>query len=105
MDYNSDIWFIYINENKLHLNIIVQFSATITEIISKWRVASLQLPAKYLQLPAVMIGQTETLIGRICLHKHKRSDLDAAGEMSTKPKRRRFWLYVFDLSSGYMSLT
>ena len=44
-----------------HLNIIVTFSLIFTKITMKWRVAPLQLPTKYPQLSAVLIGQIETL--------------------------------------------
>ena len=44
------------------MNIIVSFSIIFVKIIIEWGVASLQLPAKYPQLPALLIGQIQTLI-------------------------------------------
>ena len=43
-------------------NIGLTFSNIYQNITIKWRVASIQLPAKYPQLPAVRIGWTGTLI-------------------------------------------
>ena len=47
------------------MNIIVSFSIILVKMIIEWGVASLQLPAKYPQLPALLIGQIQTLIWRI----------------------------------------
>ena len=40
----------------------------------EWGEASLQLPAKYPQLPALLIGQIRTLIWRIDVHAGSRTE-------------------------------
>ena len=59
---DSDTYQIHI---KKYVIIVVRFCLMSFKISMKWCVASLQLPAKYRQLPVLLIGKIETLMRRI----------------------------------------
>ena len=71
---------ISINWRRLRLHTIVSFLLILIKILIENGVVSLQLPAKYTQLPALLIGYTMTLIW--CIADRRRDSF----------KHSRHWL-------------
>ena len=67
------------------MNRFVYFCVICVKIIRNWGVASPHQPAKYPQLPDLMIGQIETLIWRIELPWLTRVDHWSLGERPLPP--------------------